>query len=442
MMRHRRYTSFLLLKFAILFLTATVFVREYVLRNEAVNVKIGRHDVTDDDDDDGLYSDIEVANPIQRDRDTVPKVSTICKYKVLVLIELKTENRFTKTVFDVVSPVPDIYDDVYKTTLECPTRQSDSCSVELTFAANYSRHMQDKDAVVLNMAQHSFQINADALFKHIDQPQLMIFFSIESPIRVHENLEPYKLHTLPVHGIWTYHSKSPIYRPYGSYRPDLLPPEGWDNVRQFDNKTRMVVWTSSNCDRTYWPRWGLVREIQKYVSVDVYGPCGDDKKTRSNCRRFDPRCDQLISTYKFYLSFENGECEDYITEKVWYNALSNGVVPIVYGAPRKDYERLLPPNSFIYAGDFDTYESLGNYLNKLDRRPDLYKRYFEWTGTVYHNVGVKLSSFCGLLPLIGQVEAGDLKKKPLNAFPWFNTCRMTPADATQIMDLQPDWRPW
>ena len=47
--------------------------------------------------------------------------------------------------------------------------------------------------------------------------------------------------------------------------------------------------------------------------------------------------------YKFYLSFENSLCRDYITEKFW-KVLSYNVVPLVFGggnyslyAPKKSY---------------------------------------------------------------------------------------------------------
>lgn len=58
-----------------------------------------------------------------------------------------------------------------------------------------------------------------------------------------------------------------------------------------------------------------VRELQKYVEVDVFGKCGN-----LTCgRKFEyNHCFQhvLRPTYKFYLAFENNMCEDYITEKV------------------------------------------------------------------------------------------------------------------------------
>jgi hypothetical protein len=37
----------------------------------------------------------------------------------------------------------------------------------------------------------------------------------------------------------------------------------------------------------------------------------------------------LGKKYKFYMSHENGDCEDYITEKLFRNAFLSGMVPIV-----------------------------------------------------------------------------------------------------------------
>ena len=52
--------------------------------------------------------------------------------------------------------------------------------------------------------------------------------------------------------------------------------------------------------------------------------------------------------YRFYLSFENAICRDYVTEKI-FNALRLNTIPVVLGGA--DYSALLPPHSFIDARD-------------------------------------------------------------------------------------------
>ena len=50
------------------------------------------------------------------------------------------------------------------------------------------------------------------------------------------------------------------------------------------------------------------------------------------------------ANYKFYLSFENSFCVDYITEKFW-KVLNYDIVPIVMGAG--NYSKFAPEKSFI-----------------------------------------------------------------------------------------------
>ena len=85
----------------------------------------------------------------------------------------------------------------------------------------------------------------------------------------------------------------------------------------------------------------------------------------------------LNTTYKFYLSFENRLCDDYMTEKPW-KAIHNNVVPVVLGA--YNYSELMPPNSYIDIKDFASPKELAEYLIMLDNNDELYNRYLSWKG--------------------------------------------------------------
>ena len=52
---------------------------------------------------------------------------------------------------------------------------------------------------------------------------------------------------------------------------------------------------------------------------------------------------------RFYISFENAICKDYITEKT-FNALKLNTIPIVLGGV--NYTAELPPGSVINAAEF------------------------------------------------------------------------------------------
>ena len=91
---------------------------------------------------------------------------------------------------------------------------------------------------------------------------------------------------------------------------------------------------------------------------------------------------EVLANYKFYLSFENSHCPEYITEKVYriINSIAseNPPVPIVMGAPRTFYKDHLPPNSFIHIDEFNNTKELGQYLLKLNSHDDLYLEYLNW----------------------------------------------------------------
>jgi len=81
-------------------------------------------------------------------------------------------------------------------------------------------------------------------------------------------------------------------------------------------KTKMVAWFVSNCYSKN-ERGSYVEELSRHVPVDVFGVCG-----KPTCPRSDQRCWQRLKRqYKFYLSFENSNCDYYITEKFFDNAL-------------------------------------------------------------------------------------------------------------------------
>lgn len=123
----------------------------------------------------------------------------------------------------------------------------------------------------------------------------------------------------------TYRWDSDVVRPYGWIEPTgsvpLHPDEATleQSIRSAqktgknyaEGKTKMAAWFVSNC-ASFSGRAELVERLQRYVDVDVYGDCGTKicpRKREDDCRI------KAARKYKFYLSFENSLCRDYITEK-------------------------------------------------------------------------------------------------------------------------------
>ena len=115
-----------------------------------------------------------------------------------------------------------------------------------------------------------------------------------------------------------------------------------------------------------------VKQMKKLVNVDIYGKCGKLKCSRTN----QTECYlNLEQDYKFYLSFENSLCVDYVTEK-FFNVLKYQVLPVTYSGA--DYTEIAPPHSYINTLDFKSVTDLSKYLLKVDGDDELYASYFWW----------------------------------------------------------------
>lgn len=144
-----------------------------------------------------------------------------------------------------------------------------------------------------------------------------------------------------------------------------------------------------------------MKQLSKYIRVDVYGncgrPCGDLTATEGNCYA------EIGSKYKFYLSFENSICPEYITEK-FFLAMENSMIPVVYGGA--NYSEVAPPHSYIPVNNFRSPKVLAEYLHFLDTNEDEYLKYFEWR----NNFKVAFASgWCTLSKMVAQVDQ-NMKK--------------------------------
>lgn len=165
----------------------------------------------------------------------------------------------------------------------------------------------------------------------------------------------------------TYKRDADIWFPYGhvtaskSFRPLAELKSQWLNALQM--KSKKVLWIASNC-QTMSRREAYVNQLRQYIDVDIYGQCGNSTSDYTN----------LIHQYKFFLSFENSLCNDYVTES-FFRALQNTLIPVVMGGA--NYSSLAPPHSYIDATQW-TPQELALHLNQLDADDEAYLRYFDW----------------------------------------------------------------
>ena len=115
----------------------------------------------------------------------------------------------------------------------------------------------------------------------------------------------------------TYRLDSVIPSPYGKFTHYDRTVKQIRSLRNYASKrTKSVAWVASNCILVRNNRLSYAKELGKHIDVDIYGKCGS-----LSCPNVPDCLGVLNKTYKFYLSFENSNCKDYITEKFFHNAL-------------------------------------------------------------------------------------------------------------------------
>jgi alpha-1,3-fucosyltransferase len=168
-------------------------------------------------------------------------------------------------------------------------------------------------------------------------------------------------------------------------------------IAQDVQQRSFIAWYVSHCE-TYSRRENYVKEMLKYVDIDIYGKCGDSHfpkhAQKDPCKSHkDSQCQRkLFNKYKFYLSFENCLCNDYISEKFWKFYESDkifriNIIPVVRGARKEQYRYGVKYDKFyINSDNFKTPKDLADYLVYLDRNQTAYLEYFEWKVNLYRKL--------------------------------------------------------
>ncbi len=262
-------------------------------------------------------------------------------------------------------------------------------------AANFTRARKCRvDNCEITYDNNRFAESDAAIFHARDMPSAASLRNLSATSRplhqrwvyfISEN--PYNTaNPAPLDGLFnwtmTYKKESDIWIPYQRYirlEPEAPRPKIIDHAAE-KNKVKdrkLALWVVSHCRRL---RDKLVKKLEEYVSIEVGGGCGRlFKHAVGDCKsKHKEGCIKAIRQYKFYLAFENEFCDQYVTEKYWYNALTNDAVPVVMGAGPYNDLNVAIPGTFINVADFKSVKDLANYLTYLDRNDTAYNEYFKW----------------------------------------------------------------
>ena len=158
------------------------------------------------------------------------------------------------------------------------------------------------------------------------------------------------------------------------------------------------------------------KEVNDWVLLDLAKP-----KKESN---YQESYAKISSEYKFYLSFENSLCQEYITEK-FFNAMDNGMIPIAFGGlTQTDYSKIAPPHSYIHVDDYESSEKLIEFLEIIKQNETLYQSYFWWKD--YYSLKTKIlaeENQCYLCQILNQEPSFKSKNDYSDFTSHWNKCR-------------------
>ncbi|KAG0372768.1 hypothetical protein BGX24_012599 [Mortierella sp. AD032] len=129
-------------------------------------------------------------------------------------------------------------------------------------------------------------------------------------------------------------------------------------------KLAPIAWIVSNC-HSFNGREYYINQLQKYVDIDIYGQCGNRNRewpTDSNGNQLEPL--EIASAYRFYLAFENSNCDFYVTEKL-IRTYEAGAIPIVDGP--NNYEPFAATSNALIQADRYSPRQLATLVKELDQ---------------------------------------------------------------------------
>ncbi|XP_064487414.1 alpha-(1,3)-fucosyltransferase C-like [Ornithodoros turicata] len=256
----------------------------------------------------------------------------------------------------------------------------------------YNRHLfSSSDAVVF----HARDLCLEDMPTSRPPAQKWVFWSMEAP----PHSGQIKLDRMKSVFNWTmtYRADSDISVAYGVLkRRQNRKAMALASKRLWKEKNKTAVWVVSNCASNS-GREGFVKELQRYIDIDIYGRCGTHECPIDS---YDACFRKFESEYYFWLALENALCRDYVTEKL-FSALQRVIVPVALGAV--NYSAVAAPHSVIDASAFVGPKQLADYMQNVKSDFRLYKGYLDWKDW-YDVVGWNNERFCYLCEKLHSVH--------------------------------------
>ena len=144
----------------------------------------------------------------------------------------------------------------------------------------------------------------------------------------------------------------------------LVPKGGMDDILKiertpFAKRSSSVLWVASNCESRRTP---VIKRLMSSVDIVPMGACLNPSDQRVAKDQW--------KAYKFYLSWENTVCHDYVTEKLW-RPLADAVVPLYVGAP--NVIQFAPTtHSVVPLSLFESAQRLSSWLDLVTNSEPLF----------------------------------------------------------------------
>jgi hypothetical protein len=273
--------------------------------------------------------------------------------------------------------------------------------------------LRSADVVVFNLPRLPYRIEDYAAMRAEREPwQVWVAWCLESEVNYPWVFSPQVRELFDVY--MTYRQDSDVVLPYYSYR------HAQTLLSLPQPKTKGVcMFIAKPADQR--KRCEYLRELMQYIRIDSYGSF-ERNSTLPNDLGYRSKI-QAMRSYKFTVAFENSECADYVTEKL-YDPLIAGAVPVYLGAP--NVEEFAPsPRSYINAVEYSPRELADKISSLLNNEAD-YGEYLQWKNepigeSLQRKIEVqKIHPFQRLHDYItgGAYSNGDVRTPPFsNSFP-------------------------